>query len=143
MSISELTTTIDMKKILLILPFLLILQADISAQVTAVMKISVRVVSGVNVEKVSNLLVSSNSENSLRGQLVITSSPNSEIAVTTSDDCTLVNELGETLTLHTNSVLDSNATSGAHHLSLGGQFPNKTSLSGTYKGNLVTTIVYL
>lgn len=132
-----------MKKTLLTLLFLLLLQISASAQIAVVMKISARVVSGVKVEKISNLFVSSSIENSLHGQLVITSSPNSEIQIETNDDCILANESGETLTLQTNSVLDFNPNSGVYRLSLGGKLPKKSSLSGNYKGNLVTTIIYL
>lgn len=143
MSTSDIELTIDMKKILLILSFLLLSQLPASAQAIAVMKVSVNVVSGAKTEQISNLFISGDSKNSLNGQLVITSSPNSEIQVHTNSDCTLENEFGEKLTVQTNSVLKLDNITGAHHLSLNGKLPKGTPPSGKFIGNLVTTIVYL
>ncbi|MEP1151153.1 MAG: hypothetical protein ABJH08_05435 [Balneola sp.] len=132
-----------MKKILLILSFLLLSQISASAQEIAVMKVSVNVVSGAKAEQISDLFISANSNESLSGQLIITSSPNSEIQVQTDSDCTLVNESGEIITVQTNSLLNLDNNTGAHHLSLNGKLPKEALASGNFKGNLVTTIVYL
>lgn len=143
MSISELTPTIDMKKILLILPFLLILQADISAQVTAVLKVSVNVVSGVKAETPANLFLSNSPTNSHNGEVIITSSPSSDVEIETKESCTLTNNSGHSIQIKTDSLFDFNPDSGTHSLSINGDLPSNKKISGNYTGNLVTTIVYL
>lgn len=132
-----------MKKILLILPFLLIFQTNISSQVTAVMKVSVNVVSGAKAETPANLFLSNNQNNSHQGEVIITSSPNADIDVFTSEEFTLTNNLGETISIETDSLLDVDSSLGTYTLSINGDLPSNKKLSGKYTGNLVTTIVYL
>lgn len=132
-----------MKKILLILPFLILLQANISAQVTAVMTVSVRVVSGVNAQSPSDLYLTRNLDNSQRGEVTFTTTPYSDVEIETNDSCTLSNNSGHSIKIKTDGLFVSNPESGAYSLSINGKLPLNKELTGNYTGNLVTTIVYL
>lgn len=143
MSISELRITFDMIKTLLILSFLAFIATDADAQVSAVMKVSVTVVSGAKAEIPSDLFLSNNPDAAKHGEIIITSSPNSDIAMYSDQNCTLVNDLGEIINVETDSLLEVDSVAGIHKLSLNGVLPANTRLAGSYTGNIVTTIVFL
>lgn len=143
MSISELRITIDMRKTLLILSFLTFLASAADAQVTTVMKVSVTIVSGAKTEIPSNLFLSDNPNDAKHGEIIITSSPNSDVAMYSDENCELTNDLGEVISIETGSLLETDSTSGTYKLSLNGALPTDENLSGNYRGHMVTTIVYL
>jgi uncharacterized membrane protein len=132
-----------MKKLFLILPLLLLFATHGLAQVTAVMKVSVTVISGAKTEITSNFFLSDNPVSAKHGEVIVTSSPNSEVAVYSDENCTLTNDLGEIINVATDSLLEIDSTTGTHTLSLNGKLPTTKKLAGKYTGNMVTTIVYL
>jgi hypothetical protein len=132
-----------MRKLLLILTFSWCFAAVGTAQVTAVMKVSAEVISGVNVQKASDLFISENSSKSHAGEIIINSSPSSDIQIITQENFTVKNSSGEIILIEADSLLDFNATTGTHSLKVNSQLPAANSIPGNYTGNMLTTIVYL
>lgn len=134
-----------MKKLPLLLSFFLLISFDALAQTsaTAVMEVKVKVIAGAKVEAPTNLYLSEAFTNSRHSKLVITSSPNSEISVTTIDKCVLKNINGETISIKTNNSIIKDSNSGVFSLLLDAKLPTSKKLNGNYKGNVVTTIEYL
>ena len=132
-----------MKKTLLILSFLAFLATAADAQVTAVMKVSATIISGARTEIPSKLFLSDNPNDAKHGEIIVTSSPNSDVEVYSHENCELTNNLGEIINIKTGSFLEVDSVAGTRKLSFNGALPTNKRLAGNYRGNMVTTIVYL
>jgi hypothetical protein len=132
-----------MKNLILVSFFILLFSTTAFTQAIAVMKASVTIVSGGKTEIPTDLFLSSNPANSRHGEVIITSSPNTDINIFSEKECTLVNKIGETIKIKTDSLLDINSNLGTHTFSVNATLPTHNKLNGNYIGSMVTTIEYL
>ena len=132
-----------MKKSCLILLVMLFSALSASAQVTAIMQASVKIVSGVQAEQVSSLQLSENLSSAHDGEVIITSSPLSEVFIFVDENSVLTNSIGETVEIKTDSLVNADIESGKSSISISGSLPEKKKIIGQYSGTVVTTIVYL
>merc|ERR1711974_155428 len=101
-----------MKKTSLLLSLILLLPVGLHAQATAVMKVSVEVVSGVKAEKLTNLYLTDDVSADHNGEIIITTTPLSDILISVEENSTLTNSLGETFQIETDSLITSDTSSG-------------------------------
>lgn len=132
-----------LKNILYILLILLCANIPLSAQVTAVMKIQVNVVSGAKVNASKNLLYSSKNGTFKAGFLSIRSAPNSEINVETESECFMKSTSGERVRILTSSNIEEKFDSGNQTISIHVDIPDSEKLEGNYSGSITTVINYL
>ena len=132
----------------IILFFLLALTASetIKAQATAVMKVSVTVVSGAGIQGLTDLEVSNSASSTdaySNGSFTVVSSPNTEVLVNHQKSVLTTNETGSQLTIPTYSSIKHDSVKGTHTISFKAELPKNKPTAGLYKGSLNTTIEYL
>ncbi|HBZ39007.1 MAG TPA: hypothetical protein DEO59_11230 [Balneola sp.] len=132
-----------MKKSRLILLVLMLSTLDAHAQVTAIMQASVKIVSGVQAEQVSSLQLSENLSSNHDGEVIITSTPLSEVFIFVDEHSSVSNTFGETVEIKTDSLVNADIESGISSISISGTLPQKNKINGQYSGTVVATIVYL
>ena len=132
-----------MKKTFLALIFSLFLSITAHAQASAVMRVSVEIVSGVKAEKVSNLYLSNNPLSAHDGEVIISTTPLSDTVIFVQENSLLTNAIGETIEVKTDSLVSKNTTSGKHSISISSTLPKSDQINGQYSGSVVTTIIYL
>ncbi|MBO6573213.1 MAG: hypothetical protein JJ958_12310 [Balneola sp.] len=132
-----------MKKTSLLLSLLLFLSVNLRAQETAIMTVSVKVISGVKAEKISDLYLTNDSSGIEDSEVIVSSAPHSDVLISVEENSTLTNSLGETFQIETDSLITSDASSGTSLVSISGSLPENKELSGRYTGMVTTTIIYL
>jgi|11_taG_2_1085331.scaffolds.fasta_scaffold00005_226 hypothetical protein len=132
-----------MKKISLLLSLLLFLSVNLRAQETAIMTVSVKVISGVKAEKISDLYLTNDSSGIEDSEVIVSSAPHSDVLISVEENSTLTNSLGETFQIETDSLITSDTSSGTSLVSISGSLPENKELSGRYTGMVTTTIIYL
>ncbi|MBR9919033.1 hypothetical protein GYB29_15495 [bacterium] len=132
-----------MKKTSLLLSLLLFLSVNLRAQETAIMTVSVKVISGVKAEKISDLYLTNDSSGIEDSEVIVSSAPHSDVLISVEENSTLTNSLGETFQIETDSLITSDTSSGTSLVSISGSLPENKELSGRYTGMVTTTIIYL
>ncbi len=132
-----------MKKTSLLLSLLLFLSVSLRAQETAIMTVSVKVISGVKAEKISDLYLTNDSSGIEDSEVIVSSAPHSDVLISVEENSTLTNSLGETFQIETDSLITSDTSSGTSLVSISGSLPENKELSGRYTGMVTTTIIYL
>lgn len=113
------------------------------AQETTVMTVSVKVISGVNAEKISDLYLTDRPSSIHDGEIIITTAPRSDVFISVDENSKLTNSQGETFQIKTDSLITSDTRSGTSLVSISGSLPENKKLAGRYTGTVTTTIVYL
>lgn len=132
-----------MKKTISLLPLLLLLSVGLRAQATAVMKVSVQVISGVKAEKINNLYLTDDLSADHNGEIIFSTTPLSDIFIFVEENSILTNASGESFQIKTDSLITSDTNTGRSAASISGSLPENKKLSGQYTGSVTTTIVYL
>lgn len=107
------------------------------------MTVSVKVISGVKAEKISDLYLTNDSSGIEDSEVIVSSAPHSDVLISVEENSTLTNSLGETFQIETDSLITSDASSGTSLVSISGSLPENKELSGRYTGMVTTTIIYL
>lgn len=122
---------------------LLTVSSGVFAQksVTAVMNVSVNVISGSTITDIHQMEIDFDSNEINQGGFDITSPKNIETLINSESTFTLTNQFGESITLESNnSVLESD---DQQSVNIGAILADSDSqLRGQYQGNLTTTIAY-
>ncbi len=132
-----------MKTTILILSFSLFLHFDLLAQASAVMQVSVEIISGVKAQKTSNLYLTVDDNSDHDGEVIISATPLSDVFIFVDDQSVLTNSIGETIQIQTDSLITSNEQTGTRAVSVSGSLPKKQINGGRFTGTITTTIVYL
>lgn len=132
-----------MKKTYFLLPLMLFLSVVLRAQETAIMTVSVNVISGVKAEKISDLYLTNDTSSIHDGEIIITTAPLSDVFISVEEESMLTNSHGETFQIKTDSLISSDTYSGTSLVSISGSLPENKELAGQYTGTVTTTIVYL
>lgn len=132
-----------MKKVFFLLPLMLFLSLGLRAQETTIMTVSVKVISGVNAEKISDLYLTDRASSIHDGEIIITTTPRSDVFISVDENSMLTNSQGETFQIETDSLITSDTRSGTSLVSISGSLPENKKLAGRYTGTVTTTIVYL
>lgn len=132
-----------MKKTSLLLSLLLFLSVNLRAQETAIMTVSVKVISGVKAEKISDLYLTNDSSGIEDSEVIVSSAPHSDVLISVDENSMLTNSQGETFQIETDSLITSDTRSGTSLVSISGSLPENKKLAGRYTGTVTTTIVYL
>ncbi|MGB0347380.1 MAG: DUF4402 domain-containing protein, partial [Balneolaceae bacterium] len=109
--------------------------------VTAVMNVSVNVISGSTITDIHQMEIDFDSNEINQGGFDITSPKNIETLINSESTFTLTNQFGESITLESNnSVLEGD---DQQSVNIGAILADSDSqLRGQYQGNLTTTIAY-
>ena len=122
---------------------LLTVSSGVFAQksVTAVMNVSVNVISGSTITDIHQMEIDFDSNEINQGGFDITSPKNIETLINSESTFTLTNQFGESITLESNnSVLEGD---DQQSVNIGAILADSDSqLRGQYQGNLTTTIAY-
>lgn len=122
---------------------LLIVSSGVLAQksATAVMNVSVNVISGSTITDLHQMEINFDSNEINNGGFAITSSKGIETLINSDPTFTLTNQFGETITLASNNtILEGNEQQS---INLGAVLADsKIDLRGQYQGNLTTSIAY-
>lgn len=122
---------------------LLTVSSGVLAQksVTAVMNVSVNVISGSTITDIHQMEIDFDSNEINQGGFDITSPKNIETLINSESTFTLTNQFGESITLESNnSVLEGD---DQQSVNIGAILADSDSqLRGQYQGNLTTTIAY-
>ena len=108
---------------------------------TAVMNVSVTVISGTQVSDIHNLDINFDEHTVEAGSFEITTAKNVETSIQNEPTITLTNQFGDEITVESDSTLltDSNT----HKVNVGAKLdPGFTNLRGMYSGTITTTIAY-
>lgn len=132
-----------MIKFFLIIAFSLFLSGNTLAQSSAVMRVSVTVVSGVSAEKNNDFVLSLNPTHNSKGEIVFTSNPYVDVDITTEQDLTIKNTDGDKLSLKTDTLIKSDNKLGKHTVSIGSNSIQLDQANTDYKGSIRATINYL
>ena len=132
-----------MKKTFFLLPLLILFSVGLCAQVTSTMTVSAQVISGVKTEKISNLYLSNHSSSAHNGEIIISSSPLSDVFIFVEENSVLTDSSGDTFQIETDSLISSDTHTGISAVSISGTLPSNKNLTGQYSGTITTTIVYL
>ena len=119
------------------------MSVGLHAQATAVMKVSVQVISGVKAEKITNLYLSDDISADHNGEIIISTTPLSDVFIFVDENSVLTNTSRETFQIKTDSLITSDTNTGTSAVSISGSLPANKKLSGQYTGSITTTIVYL
>lgn len=118
----------------------------IKAQATAVMKVSVTVVSGAGIQGLTDLELSNATSSTAaysNGSFTVVSSPNTEVLVNHQKSVLTTNATGNQLTIPTYSSIEYDSVKGTHTVSFKAELPKDKPIAGFYKGSLNTTVEYL
>jgi len=132
-----------MKKIALILTLLLAFSLQIDAQVTAVMKVTVQVVSGSKVVAPGNFILTKENNTLESGRMEVTSAPTSDIEITMDRKIYLSDKNSATSILIDAKPIIRKHKSGKHSVSIKTNVSEIQKLNGNYEGTIVTTFNYL
>jgi predicted lipoprotein len=132
-----------MKKIALILTLLLAFSTQIDAQVTAVMKVTVQVVSGSKVVAPGNLILTKENDMLEGGHMEVTSAPKSDIEITIDRKIYLTDKNKTSSHLITAKPVIKKHKSGKYSVSIETNVSEIKNLDGNYEGTIVTTFNYL
>lgn len=132
-----------MKKITLILTLLLAFSLQIDAQVTAVMKVTVQVVSGSKVVAPGNFILTKENNTLESGRMEVTSAPTSDIEITMDRKIYLSDKNSATSILIDAKPIIRKHKSGKHSVSIKTNVSEIQKLNGNYEGTIVTTFNYL
>lgn len=132
-----------MKKIALILTLILTFSLQIDAQVTAVMKVTVQVVSGSKVVAPGNLILTKENNTFKGGHMEVTSAPKSDIEITIDRKFYLTDKNKTSSHLITAKPVIKKHKSGKHSVSIETNVSEIKNLDGNYEGTIVTTFNYL
>ncbi len=122
---------------------LLTVSSEVLAQksATAVMNVSVNVISGSTITDIHAMEIDFDSKEINQGGFEISTPKNVATLINSESTFTLTNQFGESITLESdNSVLEKD---DHQSINLGAILAHsETNLRGTYQGNLTTTIAY-
>ncbi|MEO1022819.1 MAG: hypothetical protein AAFW89_09750 [Bacteroidota bacterium] len=111
---------------------------------SAVMQVSVNVVSGANASVQSPMQYLTPGSTTLEaGNVVLATLPHSDILVSTPEKAPLVNKHGNLIAYAPQKKLTSDPASGVHTITMDGDLKSQTPLTGHYFGHLKTTVEYL
>lgn len=133
-------------KIALLFFFAFIVNTSLKAQATAVMKVSVTVVSGAGIQSITDLELSNPTSSSAaysNGSFTVISPPNTDVLVNHQKNVRATNGSGNHLTIPTYSSIEHDSVKGTHTVSFKASLPQNKPVAGFYKGSLNTTIEYL
>lgn len=122
---------------------LLLASSEVSAQksATAVMNVSVTVVSGVTVSDVHNLEIDFDAKEVQNANFSIDTSNNIDTFVASPSSFTITNQYGESVTMNSVNYIDQDDEQKS--VNIGAKLADSSSeLRGQYQGNLTTTIAY-
>ncbi|MBO6794587.1 MAG: hypothetical protein JJ895_11795 [Balneolaceae bacterium] len=122
---------------------LLLVSTNISAQksATAVMNVSVTVVSGVTLSEVNSVDINFDNNTVTEGGFEITTPKHLDADISNQESVVITNQFGESITINSDST--SSVTDDVHSIKLGANFGSElANLRGTYEGTLTTTITY-
>ncbi len=122
---------------------LLLVSTNILAQksATAVMNVSVSVISGVTLSEVNAVDINFDDHTVTQGGFEFTTPKNMDAQIVNQESVVITNEFGESITISSDS--SSTTSNDVHSVKLGADIGNHVaSLRGTYQGTLTTTISY-
>lgn len=108
---------------------------------TAVMNVSVNVISGSTITDVHQMEIDFETNEINSGGFALTTSKDIETLIKSESTFTLTNQFGESITLESNNSVFDNEESQS--VNIGAELANSnTELRGQYQGNLTTSIAY-
>lgn len=122
---------------------LLLVSTNILAQksATAVMNVSVSVISGVTLSEVSTVGINFDDNTISEGGFEITTPKSMDAQIVNQESVVITNEFGESITIGSDS--SSTIDNDVRFVTLGADIGQQTAnLRGTYQGTLTTTISY-
>lgn len=122
---------------------LLLVSTNILAQksATAVMNVSVSVISGVTLSEVNAVDINFDDKTVTQGGFECTTPKNMDAQIVNQESVVITNEFGESITINSDS--SSTTSNDVHSVKLGADIGTQVaSLRGTYQGTLTTTISY-
>jgi hypothetical protein len=122
---------------------LLLVSTNILAQksATAVMNVSVSVISGVTLSEVSTVDINFDDNTISEGGFEITTPKSMDAQIVNQESVVITNEFGESITIGSDS--SSTIDNDVRFVTLGADIGQPTAnLRGTYQGTLTTTISY-
>lgn len=121
---------------------------QVAAQVTAVMEVRAKVISGAGLTSVDeadlNLQSSAfSSEGVDAGSFGLVAAPGTDINIHLEDDPVFTNQYGEIMQFNSLSFIRKTSASGNHEVTLNGKFSNQQQFNGQYKGKVTAVVEYL
>lgn len=133
----------EKRTISIFITLLLALSGSVVAQktATAVMNVSVNVVSGTHISDVQNLDIDFDESKVNAGSFQISTPKHVDTSINYDPTITLVNQFGDEITLTSNSELFAKANT--YQVQVGANIDSQIKgLRGTYTGTITTTVAY-